>query len=196
MESFFIGTILPWTGNYAPQGWQYCLGQTLPVQQYPALFSLIGNRYGGDGKTSFKLPDLQGMVLMGAPDIRSATQIGGYGWGPLTVPALAHSHTASGPVTASLGALAGPPTTDHPGATTVIAQGLKQSGKVTTGANIYTTATTPAPVDVGKLAITTPTITTVAAEGMATPATVTPIPPVLALEYIICLDGTYPMFQD
>lgn len=195
MDTFFIGTILPWTGYYAPQGWAYCRGQPMSVQQYTALFALIGTRYGGDGRTSFNLPNLQGRLLMGAPDVTSVAKVGGQAWAPVTMPALAHSHTASGPVTASLSALAGPATTDKPGATTCIAQGKKQSGPNFPDANLYTNATTPDPVDVGKLAIAPPAITAVAAAGNANPSSVAAIPPVLALDYIICLSGVYPPFD-
>lgn len=195
MDTFFTGTILPWTGYYAPQGWAYCQGQTMSIQQYTALFSLIGIRYGGDGRTTFNLPNLQGRLLMGAPSLGSVSQTGGTAWAPFTMPALAHSHNASGPVTASLSALAGPATTDKPGATTYIAQGKKQAGPTQVDANLFTNATTPDPVDVGKLTIAPPAITAVAAAGAATPAGLTAIPPVLALDYIICVDGIYPNFD-
>ena len=59
MEAFW-GTILMFAGNYAPRGWMFCEGQELPIQQYQAIFALIGTTYGGDGKRTFKLPDLRG----------------------------------------------------------------------------------------------------------------------------------------
>jgi microcystin-dependent protein len=59
----YIGTIMLWSGNFAPIGWQFCNGQLLPIeQQYYALFNLIGTAYGGDGATTFALPDLRGRV--------------------------------------------------------------------------------------------------------------------------------------
>ena len=48
--------------NFAPTGWQLCAGQLLPISQYAALFSLLGTYYGGDGQTTFGLPDLRGRV--------------------------------------------------------------------------------------------------------------------------------------
>jgi microcystin-dependent protein len=60
MAEAFIGEIRLFAFNYAPQDWMFCEGQTLTVQQYPALFSLLGNVYGGDGQVNFKLPDLRG----------------------------------------------------------------------------------------------------------------------------------------
>lgn len=58
----FIGQIMMFAGNFAPRGWAFCDGQLLPIAQNTALFSLIGTTYGGDGKTTFALPDLRGRV--------------------------------------------------------------------------------------------------------------------------------------
>lgn len=56
----YIGTIQLFAFNYAPDGWMPCCGQTLQIMQYQALFSLIGITYGGDGHSTFMLPDLRG----------------------------------------------------------------------------------------------------------------------------------------
>lgn len=56
----FIGEIKMFAGNFAPQGYAFCDGQLLPIAQNTALFSLIGTIYGGDGQTTFALPDLRG----------------------------------------------------------------------------------------------------------------------------------------
>ena len=58
----YIGTILMVGFNFAPQGWALCNGQLLSIQQNTALFALLGTTYGGNGQTSFALPDLQGRV--------------------------------------------------------------------------------------------------------------------------------------
>lgn len=55
-----LGEIKLFAGNFAPQGWYTCEGQTLSIAQNTALFSLLGTTYGGDGMTTFKLPDLRG----------------------------------------------------------------------------------------------------------------------------------------
>lgn len=65
MEAF-MGQIMPWPINFAPRGWAYCQGQLLQISQYTALFSLIGTTYGGDGISTFALPDLRGRVTVGA----------------------------------------------------------------------------------------------------------------------------------
>lgn len=60
----FIGQIMMFAGNFAPRGWAFCDGQLLPIANYTALFSIIGTTYGGDGKTTFALPDMRGRVAI------------------------------------------------------------------------------------------------------------------------------------
>ncbi len=58
----FIGQIIMFAGNFAPQGWALCDGQQLAIAQNQALFSILGTTYGGNGQTTFALPDLRGRV--------------------------------------------------------------------------------------------------------------------------------------
>ena len=60
-----IATIILFAGNFAPRGYSYCDGQLLPISQNSALFSLLGTTYGGDGRTTFGLPDCRGRVVLG-----------------------------------------------------------------------------------------------------------------------------------
>jgi len=62
MADPFIGEIRMFAGTFAPQGWAFCDGQLLTISQYNALFSLLGMTYGGDGRTTFGLPDLRGRL--------------------------------------------------------------------------------------------------------------------------------------
>ncbi|MBI1840903.1 MAG: phage tail protein [Verrucomicrobia bacterium] len=62
MSEPFIGEIRAFSFNYAPKGWAMCNGQLLPINQNQALFALLGTTYGGDGRTTFSLPNLQGRV--------------------------------------------------------------------------------------------------------------------------------------
>ncbi len=62
MSTPFIGEVRIFAGNFAPLGWMLCDGQLLAIAQYDALFALIGTTYGGDGQTTFALPDLRGRV--------------------------------------------------------------------------------------------------------------------------------------
>ncbi len=56
----FIGQIMLFAGNFAPRGWAFCDGQLLPISKHQAVFSILGTTYGGDGRTTFGLPDLRG----------------------------------------------------------------------------------------------------------------------------------------
>ena len=58
----FIGEVFMFAGNFAPRGWAFCDGQLLAINQHQALFSILGTTYGGDGRTTFGLPDLRGRV--------------------------------------------------------------------------------------------------------------------------------------
>jgi len=64
MAEPFLGEIKVVTFNFAPKGWAFCNGQLLPINQNQALFSLLGTTYGGDGRTTFALPDLRGSIPM------------------------------------------------------------------------------------------------------------------------------------
>ncbi len=62
MSEPFVGEIKMFGGNFAPRGWAFCDGQLLTISSNDALFSLLGTTYGGDGRTSFGLPDLRGRL--------------------------------------------------------------------------------------------------------------------------------------
>src|SRR3984885_13554508 len=62
MSSPYVAEIRMYAGNFAPKGWAMCNGQLLPISQNTALFSLLGTQFGGNGQTTFALPDLQGRV--------------------------------------------------------------------------------------------------------------------------------------
>jgi microcystin-dependent protein len=100
----YLGEIAIYPYSFAPQGWARCDGQILAIASNTALFSLIGTTYGGDGQTTFALPDLRGRVVVhngsgpGLPNYFLG-EVGGQTTGTLTVANLPpHSHTASGTV--------------------------------------------------------------------------------------------------
>ena len=64
MSNPFLAEIRIFAGNFAPKGWALCNGQLMPISQNTALFSLLGTTYGGDGKSNFALPNLQGSAPM------------------------------------------------------------------------------------------------------------------------------------
>jgi len=75
----FIGEIRMFGGSFAPAGWAFCAGQTMPISENDALFTLIGTTYGGDGQETFGLPDLQGRLPVHAgqgPGLSQNYQLG------------------------------------------------------------------------------------------------------------------------
>jgi microcystin-dependent protein len=93
MAQPYVGEIRMFAGNFAPAGWMFCEGQLLPISEYETLFQLIGTTYGGDGQSTFALPDLRGRipVHMGSGFILAET--GGAEEITLTVSQIpAHSH--------------------------------------------------------------------------------------------------------
>ena len=66
MADQFVGEVRMFGGNFPPSGWAFCNGQVLPIAQNTALFSLLGTSFGGDGRSTFALPDLQGVFPLHA----------------------------------------------------------------------------------------------------------------------------------
>lgn len=66
MDSPFIGVVVIWTGTYPPRDWTYCNGTLVSISSNPALYSILGTQYGGDGRVNFGLPDLRGRTVVGA----------------------------------------------------------------------------------------------------------------------------------
>lgn len=106
----YVGEVMLWAGNFAPLGWAFCDGSLLPIAQYDALFALIGTTYGGDGVTTFALPDLRGRIPIHAGQgtglsPRILGEIGGSETVTLSALALpTHSHTAAAMGTAGTSA--------------------------------------------------------------------------------------------
>lgn len=83
MSDYYVGEIRLFAGRYVPVGWVACDGQTLSINTYQALYSLIGTTYGGDGQSTFGVPDLRGRLALGtgqytaaAPDTSVAYTLG------------------------------------------------------------------------------------------------------------------------
>ena len=93
MSSPFIGEIRMFGGNFAPVGWAFCNGAIIPIDQNDALFNLIGTTYGGDGQTTFALPNLQSRVPIHVGPGFALGQSGGAETVTLTTSQIpAHSH--------------------------------------------------------------------------------------------------------
>ena len=94
----YLGEIALCSFNFPPKGWAFCDGSILQINpSNKALFSLIGNRYGGDGRTTFALPDLRGRIPFAAGKTISVGQSGGEEKHPLTVAEMpSHTHSVYG----------------------------------------------------------------------------------------------------
>jgi microcystin-dependent protein len=100
MSQPYVGEVRMFAGNFAPAGWAFCDGQLLPISENDVLFNLIGTSYGGDGQSTFALPDLRGRLPIHQGSGFVPAQAGGAEQITLTVNQMpAHSH----PLLASTG---------------------------------------------------------------------------------------------
>jgi microcystin-dependent protein len=93
MAQPYVGEIRMFAGNFAPAGWMFCEGQLLPISEYETLFNLIGTTYGGDGQSTFALPDLRGRLPLHQGNGFILAETGGVEEVTLTISQIpAHSH--------------------------------------------------------------------------------------------------------
>jgi microcystin-dependent protein len=93
MAQPYVGEIRMFAGNFAPAGWMFCEGQLLPISEYETLYNLIGTTYGGDGQSTFALPDLRGRIPLHFGNGFTLAETGGFETITLTVPQITtHSH--------------------------------------------------------------------------------------------------------
>ena len=176
----FLGQTVIFAGNFAPRGWAFCAGQLLPISQYSALFSILGTIYGGDGRTTFALPDLRGRVAIGegnGPGL-SSYRLGEKGGAETTTIALAnmpsHNHTAAVDIKLSLGV---GPATENLGNGRFLATAAAD--------NIYNDGAAGLMANGG-------TVSTVTVNNNGGSQPVNNIQPYLAINYIIALQGVFP----
>jgi len=102
MAQPYVGEIRQFAGNFAPAGWMFCEGQLLPISEYETLFNLIGTTYGGDGQSTFALPDLRGRIPLHFGNGFTLAETGGVETVTLTVSQIpAHSHPLLATTTAA-----------------------------------------------------------------------------------------------
>jgi len=95
MAQPYVGEIRMFAGNFAPAGWMFCEGQLLPISENETLFNLIGTTYGGDGQSTFALPDLRGRLTLHQSNGFILAETGGAEEITLTVKQIAaHAHAA------------------------------------------------------------------------------------------------------
>ncbi len=97
MAQPYVGEIRMFAGNFAPAGWMFCEGQLLPISENETLFQLIGTTYGGDGESTFALPDMRGRIPIHQGNGFILAETGGAEEITLTVNQIpAHTHTLLG----------------------------------------------------------------------------------------------------
>ncbi|MCB9737190.1 MAG: phage tail protein [Deltaproteobacteria bacterium] len=165
MSEPFLGEIRTVGFNFAPRGWALCNGQILPVAQYSALFSLLGTIYGGDGVSSFALPNLQGRFPVH------------YGSGPGWQPVMGQ---AAGAREVTLTTANLPPHSHALNASTIRATSTDPANLLPAADGAYGTG---AP-------LTTLAANAVGQTGGSNP--VATLPPYLVVNFIIALEGIYP----
>lgn len=171
----FIGEIRLFPFSFAPKNWALCNGQLLPIQQYTALFSIIGTTYGGNGVNNFQLPNLQGRVVAG---VGTGPGLSSWDWGEekgedsvvLTINEIpAHNHL--------INAYNNPGTGNAPTSTNFLARDTRSSGVTNYMAAVASANVQMSPATIGITGNNTPH------ENRQ---------PFLALNYCIALQGVFP----
>ena len=171
-----IATIMMFAGNFAPQNWAFCDGSILAISEYDALFSLLGTTYGGDGRTTFALPDLRGRVPVGVgqgaglSNVQLGEKAGSEQFSLTTAQMPAHQHQMTAKV----------------GVTSASVDGSNSPLRVlaTPGVNIYTAPANATPAHLGGVSITL--------QNTGSNLPVNNVQAYQAINYVICLVGIYP----
>src|SRR5450631_3269662 len=107
MGTPFLGEVKMVSFNFAPKGWAFCNGQLLPIAQNQALFSILGTTYGGNGQTTFALPNLQGRVPLHMGNGFVEGQVGGAQTVTLTSSQIGHGHPVNATAAATTNTASG-----------------------------------------------------------------------------------------
>jgi microcystin-dependent protein len=195
----FIGQIIMFAGNFAPRDWAFCDGELLPISQNQSLYSILGTTYGGDGRTTFGLPDFRGRVPIGQgqgnglTSRRMGEQIGIEDVTLSTAQMPIHSHAAEttisgSSVTAKLKASSAEGTTNVP-LNNYLAKpsniGLQSINMYDSSADIEMASDA---IEIDLSAVTANTTTDDTGGNSAH----NNIQPSLVMNYIICVNGVYP----
>ena len=174
-----IGEVRIFAGTFAPRSWAFCNGQLLAINQNQALFSILGTTYGGDGRTTFALPDLRGRVAIGegsGPGLsnRPLGQRSGHETHRLTTPEMpSHNHNASLSVTV--------------GSNTETADSNEASGRVLgAGSNVYNSEAAEDGENLGGVTATGQVLNNGGSQAHNN------MQPYLTVHYIIALQGLFP----
>ncbi|WP_299628628.1 tail fiber protein [uncultured Tateyamaria sp.] len=189
MSEPFLGQVVIFGGNFAPRGWAFCDGQLLAIASNSALFSILGTIYGGDGRTTFALPDLRGRVPMGP---RHGPGLSDYRLGQrggvedvilniTQIPGHTHPATATATSTATMMAESGAGSSPDP------------AGKILgSGTNIYLDNARANDVAMDPAAVSVNTDVSVTVGNAGNNLDHENRQPFLAINYIIALQGLFP----
>jgi microcystin-dependent protein len=185
----YLGMIILFGGNFAISQWQICAGQTLAISQYTALFSILGTYYGGNGVSTFQLPDLRGRVAIGmgqGPGL--SDYVIGQNGGSETISLIgdnlpSHNHTASLTVTVSASVNAATAQVPVSGASTIGTPSDPLSGDTI---NLYNSDINPG------VALLTNGVAKGSTGNTGNSKPVSIIQPYLTLNYLIALSGIFP----
>jgi len=178
MAEFYLGQIIQGGWNFAPSGTSLCNGQTLSIQQYSALFALLGTTFGGNGTTTFLLPNLQGRVPIhwgqgaGLSNYSIGQSAGNENATMLQQNMPAHTHT--------LNATTSKATSQPPAAGALLAHSVDLAAHGALPAIYYPAGTIPPTVALGGVGVT----------GGGQPLSI--LQPYLAITFAIVLEGIYP----
>lgn len=204
MESF-VGNICLFAFDFAPEGWITCQGQVLTVQQYQMAFALLSTRYGGDGRTTFGIPNLSGRLPLGMGSLGGFNypigSVGGAAAVTLAqtqVPLPAHTHSASiaanQSVAINIPAVSGSNGTTNVPGNTVNLSNSNTADRAPLPINVYSNATTNATLKPFNAALPTGagTVTVSPNAPSAPTAPVSLMNPYLVLNFCMCLNGLWP----
>lgn len=181
----YMGMVKIFAGNFAPRGFLFCNGQIIGIAQNSALFALLGTTYGGNGQTTFGLPDLRGRAAIGwgqGPGLSNYNlgQVSGTENVNILISNMpAHNHIATSTLT--LNASNAAATVSTPVAGNALGAGKDVN---TDPVSMYTTSAPNVPLAGGAVATTT------ALNGGNLPISI--MQPTLAISYIICMEGPFP----
>jgi microcystin-dependent protein len=180
----YIAALWMFAGNFAPRGWAFCMGQILSIAQNTALFSLLGTTYGGNGQTTFALPDLRGRVPVGAgqgpglPNI-SLGEVSGEPTHTLIITEMpAHNHTIGTITIPAVSASSGNTNTPGPGNNLA-----KLVDSRNNALNVYSSSAPDTTLGSGGTA-------TIGIAGGSQPHN--NMQPYLGMNYVICMEGIFP----
>lgn len=176
-----LAEIRMFAGNFAPRGWQFCNGQLLSIAQWTAVFALVGTTYGGNGQTTFGIPDFRGRIALGAqfsqgpglPAIQLGEMSGTNNVTLLSINLPAHNHQVTGNIT--------------PQSATDGALGSDATGRYLGPGSFYATPASPGDITgMAPISISLPS----SIAGSNSPVSI--MQPYIGMNYIFCVEGIFP----